>query len=256
MTTAYYFLSVTAKNIHTAIKMNNLPVMIHNDDPNLKVAKDITTWMMSGENKLSCELSALPEEDLIRGEIKISIFLHDNNYEIPTPGEIFATLTYPNPETPLEPKNQDNIELFFDFDKAAPTKLWEEAEPITTLTDTDKSEITSIIGGLQQTLLGDCSNAVELNNYKIAEDALAGKKDISHLKDVAEKTFQWLNEQPNLTSPALDEGNLRYSIGGKDNVVCVSAKDYSDPLVFESDDLDFEVPIYVAKIDKKWALVR
>ena len=255
MSTEYYFLSVNATGLNAAIKINDLPVIILNEGTELMTEKMVASWLMNGENCLSAALIALPEQEQIQGKIKATLFLHDNTKEEPTPQKILAEIVYPIPSLDNKPAKKASISQTFNFHRAT-TRVWQEAENIANLSEKDKSEIKLLINELQYALTHDTKKAITLQNYKITEDALAEGKSPDQVIKATEVTYNWLAEQQNVTPIKIEEKDLRYTIGGNNNVVFVSQSNLNHALQLENDDLFFEIPIYAAKINSTWTLAR
>lgn len=253
--TKQYFISVQATGLHAAVKINDLPVIILNEGSELVTEKPVTTWLKNGDNALSAALIPLPGQDEIAGKLTAKLFLHDETKEAPTPQEVLAEIVYPILDTGSEVQTRANISQSFEFNVAI-TKLWQEADPIHELTEQDKSDIQSLVLQLQNALINDGNEAVKLQEYKVREDAIAEGKDADQVIKATKTTYNWLAQQPNVTAVTVEPADLRYTIGGNNNVVFVSKANLENALQLENDDLFFEIPIYVGKISGTWKLVR
>lgn len=256
MQTEYYFLSIKAEGLHATVKFNNLPLIIHNEGVELTTEKMVTSWLMDNLNMITIDIAALPEQEKITGTLHISLFLHDNSAEAPTSKEVLAELTYPDPDNQVERETTDSLMVEFQYTKGVMTQLWKQAPPIQTLTNSDKQTIHSLIIDLQKALITDGSKAAALQQYKIQEDALAERKDPKKIQTATETTYKWLASQPDVKALPLSVEDMIYTIGGRNNVIFVSRPNFENALQLESEDLFFEVPIYVGKIEGQWTLVR
>jgi|GEM_PF-1861569 len=252
----YYFLSVEAVNIHATVTLNGAPLVVHKDGTGLTVDKPVTTWLMPGKNKLEVNLNPLPNEPSIRGSIKVSIFLHDPSSDSPTPSKVYADVLYPTGDVD-ENSAAFSKKVEFNFTDEVITNLWRDAKTLTGISDGDKKIIFDIVENLRNSLLSkDTSEATNLQIYKIQEDALAENKDFKKIISVTNSTYQWLSQQKGLTSNTVSLEDIRLKLLADNKVVYVSKANGDNVLQLESDDLFFEIPIYMAKINGEWKLVR
>lgn len=252
----YYFLSVEANNVLATVKLNDAPVVVHDSGAGISMEKPVFTWLAPRENTLSVSLVALPGEEKIRGEIKVSLFLHDNTADVPTAKEVLASIVYPADNDPGDVASYEKAENF-DFSSKIQLRVWQDTPKIDSLKDSDRADILSLLQKLQAALVsGDAETATLLQRYKIDEDALAEDKDVSTIIDITKSNYQWLASQGALKSPVLSLDNLTFSIVGKNQMIYVTDKRGGHPIQLESEDMFFEIPVFMGKVNGSWTIVR
>lgn len=254
----HYYLSVKTRDIKSIIGINNAPLIQDNEGEGIITSEPVSTWLTQGENRLTLKLSQLGTDNIkLSPSVEIQLFLHDSASTAPTPKTILAEYYYP----PREDKSNDelpiSLSLPFNFNTKIGTKLWKEAENLHTISTGDKDEIITLINKLESSLLTkDISSTIDIQKYKIIDDALAEHKTVEQLEKATKKSYQWLNEQSGLAVNKISKKEANFIICCNNQAVHVSRNNGTDAIQLESDDLYFDVSIYVSKINEKWTIVR
>lgn len=257
--TTYYFLSVTSKDVIAEIGVNGAPIIKDIDGEGIITAEPVATWLIHGENKLTIKLTPLAanKNNENNPKITIKIFEHDPDFTAPTPKEILAQFEYP----PIKTEKNINLPLAenvkFNIIKSIGTKLWNEASEVKEILQNDKQEILMVLKSLEESLVSkNISEAIKLQKYKITDDSIAENKSIEQLESAATKGYKWLNEQSGLTANKITLDSAIFTLCCNNKVVYVTRKNGEEAIQLESDDLYFDIAIYLSKINGEWIIVR
>jgi hypothetical protein len=166
-----------------------VPLVSTDDGSGIYTEQPITTWLLLGSNVVSIKLKALPQEKTLRGTVKTIIYLHDEASEYPKPKAIYAILDYPANNDKTD-NIYDEKTITFDFQENIPVKLWAHAKYITAIIDQDKLGMLKIIENLKDAILSkDTQLAVDLQGYKINDDALTEGKDSTHISNIIKQNY-------------------------------------------------------------------
>jgi len=254
----YYYLSTTSKDVISEIGINGAPIIRDVEGEGIIVSEPVATWLIHGKNELTVKLTPLDDNKRnLNPTIKIQLFEHDPAFSVPTPKSILAEYNYP-------PNNADkkiNLPTYdsrsFHIAENINTKLWKEASSLKKLSSDDKNEIIKVINSLENSLISkDISTAINLQRYKIVDDSIAEKKSYEKLESAAIKGYEWLNKQTGVVTNAITLDTAKFLICCNDMVIYVSRTNGEDAVQLESDDLYFDIAIYVSKINGKWVIVR
>lgn len=259
LTTDYYFLKAETHDAIATININDAPIVVSPDTDSLNTIVPMNTWLSEGENTITIDI--LPSPDSTEGynpNISISVFLHDPKSETPLAKTTLATLNYNNKDKVIErtifPLSSS---VKFDFNKSIPNKLWNTASDLTLISEADKSEIVNILNLLTSSLTSNnISKAIELQKFKINEEALSVNKQYSVLENAVTTTYKMLADQTGLNSQNIKVENLEFKICGKNKLVFITTTTGENAVAFSSDEMEFELEIFMAKIDGKWVIAR
>jgi len=254
----YYYLSVKTKDVKFIMGINNAPLIRDDEGDGIITAEPVSTWLIKGENTLSINLYKLDDKSKTRSpSVEVQLYLHDSAFTTPTPKKVIAEYYYPPRKDEKTTEFPLSKSISFNFPVNVGTQLWKEAETLSDVSENDKNEIIVLIKALETSLLNkDISSTISLQKYKIQDDALAEKKPVEQLENATRKSYEWLNEQRGLTINNITLNDTSFKICCKNKVVFVSRINGTDALQLESDDLYFDIPIFVSKINKKWTIVR
>jgi len=255
----YYFLKAETHDAIVTININDAQIISSPDTDSLNTIVPMNTWLTEGENKLSINISPPPEDvEDYNPNITISVFLHDPKSETPLAKTTLATLKYRNKDEDIDKiKFPLSRSIKFDFNKSIPNKLWTTGSDITSISEEDKTEIVNTINLLTGSLTSnDINKAIELQKFKLNEEALSVNKDYSEFEHAATTTYKLLADQTNLTSQPVKVENLKFNICGKNKLVLITTTDGENAISFSSDEMDFELEVFMAKIDGKWTIAR
>jgi len=255
----YYFLKAETHDAIATININDAPIIVSPDTDSLNTIVPMNTWLIEGENTVSIDILPSPDstEDY-NPNISISIFLHDPKSKTPLAKTTLVTLNYRNKDEDIEnfiyPLSRS---VKFDFNKSIPTKLWSTASVLTTLTEADKTEIVDILNLLTSSLSSNnISKAIELQKFKVKDESLSVNKPYSVLEDAVTTTYKMLADQTGLTSQIIKAENLEFKICGKNKLIFITTTTGENPIAFTSDEMEFELEVFMAKIDGKWKIAR
>ena len=256
----YYYLSVKTKNVLSEIGINGAPLIKDLEGDGVITTEPVSTWLLHGNNNLTIKIKPLDEENKnLSPTVEIILFLHDSASTVPKPKVIYAKYNYPDKENNKEKEIKLPVSesISFDFPSEIGTKLWNEAETLKNISENDKNEIVELINNLENSLINkDISSAINLQEYKILDDSIAEKKSVERLEDATKKGYEWLNQQTGVVAKKLTLDTTKFIICCKQMVVYIARKTGEDAILLESDDLYFDIPVYVSKIKNRWTIVR
>jgi hypothetical protein len=251
-----YFLAVNSKSIHTTVLFNDVPLVDVKEGESIMSEIPVTGWLLPGDNTLKIIARAAPGAERITGEVSAAVYHHDNSSDVPKPLETYATIKFPAEESDLEKKAQ-SVEVTFDFSEELKAELWREAETLSVITESDKSEILSLVDGLGKAIVkGDIDKAIELQKYKIKDDALIEGNSSEEIEQALRANYAWLKDQKGIELRTYNPREIVYSLMAKNRVVKLTKSAGEEVLQIESSDLSIEVPVFVSKINGVWKIVR
>ncbi|MFK5950580.1 MAG: hypothetical protein QM500_17645 [Methylococcales bacterium] len=255
----YYFLKAETHDAIVTININDAQIIRSPDTDSLNTIVPMNTWLTEGENVISINISPPPNNTKdYNPNISISVFLHDPKSETPLPKTMLATLKYRNKDEDIDKiKFPLSRSVKFDFNKSIPNKLWNTASDLTAISELDKTEIVNTINLLTSSLTSNnISKAIELQKFKLNEEALSVNKQYSEFEHAATTTYKLLADQTNLISQPVEVESLEFNICGKNKLVLITTTKGENAISFSSDEMDFELEVFMAKIDGKWTIAR
>lgn len=250
-----YFLKVEMNDAIATVYLNDAPIVKSLETDGFITVEPVNQWLISNKNTLSYRV--LVNDDNIEKSkpyIKASLFLHDPNNESPTPKNTISEIEFLHNEETNYP-SQGVVE--FEFNYNSPTKLWDEAIHLSSLTIADKEEILHLAQSFSDSIINKNYNtAIEIQKYKIKEDALAEGKAYSRLEEVTKKTYDWVGTQGNLTSIPINPDEIDYILCGNNKLVYIQRANKDEVIILESKDLYLDIATFYAKINGKWTIVR
>ncbi len=254
----YYFLSVESHNALIEVGLNDAPLIIDVEGEGVATSEPVMSWIMPGENALTIKLKPLFEDDKpLPAKLKVKLFLHDAEQEVPTVKQLLAEYQYPELDTPEQPELPLTRAIPFEFKAPLPTKLWQQAEVLNGVTVNDKTAIIALANELFSAINAkDLDKAIQLQHYKIADDALAEDKTVDRLIKATRTNYEWVTSQPGLTGTALAEENSRFQICCDNKLVYLSRRDGQSAVAMETDEMFFDIDIFAARIGRQWLIAR
>ncbi|WNO08054.1 hypothetical protein [Teredinibacter sp. KSP-S5-2] len=250
----HYFIYIDVVDAAVEVKINGASIEKEKRG-SINTTKPVNKWIRSGENTLELSLAALKKQDSISGRAEIMVYLHDNAEDFPTPKVVLAKVLFPNEEYKGEKTYKTTVT--FELADSVPALVMDQAEEVPELSAADTDEIVLLIEGLRTALTsGDYKKAVELQKYKIEEDARIDGKKPEDLYKVAEETFQMIGKEQNLVSQPFDNESMVTEAIWNGKMYKISRNDGEEAITIDSDDLSFAIPIFVSKISGQWKIVR
>ena len=254
--TDFYYLSVNAKGIHTTVLLNDVPLVNLKDGSSIVTEVPVGGWLIPGLNTLNIIGRALPGSETITGEVSVSVFQHDNSFDFPTAKKTYAALNFPLETSDLN-QTVESVKLEFQFKEPTKIRLWKDAQVIIELTEKDKAEIMDLVNQFGQSVInGDIENAIFLQQYKINDDSLSEGTDAEEIKHAVKANYGWLKSQKGIRLHPHNKEHLNFSLMGNEKVVKITEQSDNEIIRLESDELMFEIPVFVSKINGKWTIVR
>lgn len=250
-----YFLRVEMRGVIASISLNGAPIIMSEDTDLTISTAPLNIWLHKGQNILSYRvLSAEPDKTSSAPMISATLFLHDKKSEVPLAKEELASINYRYSPTAHYPQEHSTT---FEFSGTLKTRLWQDAEELKQITQTDKNEIQGLMDTLSSGVIsGDIEKILGLKKYMIRESALAEGHTVDALEKSVRVNFEWLIAQKGVSASAYDKNKLTYTLCGANRLVYITDENNKDVLRFSSDEAEFDIMVYVAKINGRWIFAR
>ncbi len=254
----YYSLSYNLNSIVASIELNGImQTEPSNEGFKSGVATGLNIWVMPGENTLKIKLLKPYAKGKNPSDPKIKVYIRFGQAgQTSDEGKEIVSFVAPEVEG-------DNITFPFEkeikFTPAIipPSELWTKAEKVE-LDDPSKKEIAGIIQALYKASnSGNKKDFLKLNEFKLndipksmyanqKEDKARDQKSIGEFLKLIKGKMEKIPTK--LTFVPVANGNIIYVTDAKgDDIIKTKGN---------QDDGAFKTPVYVAKIDGKWTLVR
>ena len=248
-----HYIKVKMVGAIASISINGIPFLKNIDTEGLVTTEPVNQWLKNGENSLSYTIYPDTESTSYTPKLSALIFLHDDKEEFPTPLKNLAEISFSPEKDDVYPVRKT---VSFKINDTIATKLWDDAVIISEISSQDKNEMIEIATKLSNAVLNDTKLAIDIQLYKIQEDALAEGKTVERLKEVASDSYQWLHSQKDLKADSLQPDNVKFNICGNGYLVNLLRVNDEEAIILESDDMFFDIGLYFAKIKGHWTIVR
>jgi len=252
-TTTKQYIKVELKDAISDISINGVPFIKNLDNDGFITTEPVNLWLKNGKNTLAYTIHSDDDNAGYSPQVNALVFTHDNTQELPTPLNNLATISYSHDGKITYPVTKS---VEFDLIEKVNTRLWDDAEKLTALNQEDKNEMLAIANNLAEYVLSDTKQAIDLQAYKIKEDALSEGKTIERLTEAATKSYEWLRSQKDLKIDKIDPNEINFNICGGGQLVNMMRSNNEDAIILESDDMYFDIGLYFSKIQGKWTIVR
>jgi ribosomal protein S12 methylthiotransferase accessory factor YcaO len=103
---------------------------------------------------------------------------------------------------------------------------------------------------------GDVDKAIDLQKYKIKDDALVEGNLSEEIEQALRANYAWLKDQKRIELRTYNPREIECSLMANNRVVKLTRSAGEEVLQIESSDLSIEVPVFVSKINGVWKIVR
>lgn len=264
METRYHYLSIESEGLSVLAGINGAPLFMCDEGQRFEDIP-INAWLASelGDNVLTVNLFWPAGEEFSPGKAKIkaTVYIADPESASPRPLETLATFVWPKKDSNgvLVPEAYPHRESIpFVLSEKIPTRLWEEAKVMESLSEEDQQAILDQVYAYAAAIeTGNVDVVFEHIRYKIEDIARANGHDPTEQAVVAKQQMGWMyassvNEvmQPNELDPA------EFRLCGFNRVVWVRRASGEPALEMRTERRSFSFPLYFAQIKGKWIIVR
>lgn len=251
-----YYVNIDASGVHFSLKINNVQIASLDRGERFLTEKPISLWVAADKNIFSVDLISLPEEGVIRGKLHVEIFLHDETSEYPKAKKTYLSYSYPHPKIG-EIKNTFSESVGFQVKEVVPTKVWSDSETVNELSQADKVEVFELLSAFSERVINkDVDGLVKYLDYKIKDEARANGVDFSASLNIAKRSFSVLSKYESLGQEPFKLEDIEFSIVGEGRLVYVKKISGKVLLRFALGENFLDIPVYVAMIKGRWAIVR
>ena len=251
-----YYVNIDASDVRFSLKINGVQIASLDKGERFITEKPISLWVAADKNIFSVDLISLPEEDVVRGKLHVEIFLHDETSEHPKAKKTYLSYGYPHPKIG-EVKNTFSESVGFQVKELVPTKVWTDSEIVNELSKADKVEIFELLTAFSERVINkDIDGLVKYLDYKVHDEARVNGVDFSASLNIAKRNFSVLSKYAGLGKEPFKLEDIEFSIVGEGRLVYVKNISGKVLLRFALGGNFLDIPVYVAMIKGKWAIVR
>jgi hypothetical protein len=254
----HHFLDVDSSGVGLYLGVNGVQLLVDPKGDGIRTLLPVNEWIMPGENKLTATLNWPAHQDFKpnTAAVKLSLFESDPESEFPDPLKVLAEATWPAPP-PEREQYPHKISVPFEVSSPPPASLWEQAEEIDEVTDEAKDIMLEKIETLRTAIMaGNHDLILRLLDYRYAEDARVNGIDPEKLKNSVKRQYEMLLDEPNVSSSPLEKENASFLLAVKNKVVKVVGLNSKDAIVITTEEAEYEIQAYLAKIGGEWIFVR
>ncbi|HMV44784.1 MAG TPA: hypothetical protein PK079_04970 [Leptospiraceae bacterium] len=250
----YYSLSYKMNSVVAYVELNGIKQTESGKEGFLSgVSTGLNLWIMPGENTLKIKLTKPQKgKNQDNPQIKVAIRLGTAGQSTEEGKEI---VSFEAPESedskiefPLEKEVKFTPELI------PPSSLWEKVEP-TNLDSTSKKEITELVQALHK-----AANTANVKDFfKLIEFKMQDMSKAMYSNPEENKNDKALKEFLKTIKGKLKKlpPKLSFHPVANGKLIFVTDSNGNDPIQSKpSQDGEFNISVYVGKIDGKWTLVR
>lgn len=258
-----YILQASSRNLSITTGLNRVHTFVSIDGRDSSLIIPVNEWIMPTDNRL-CVLIARPETSPQAPDPSPSALVHVFVSPLGSPHNEVAT-SLGRFEWPPSDERADTLPTFREIEIEAidppPCALWREAEPVQSVSDTDRSSILELVSRFRGAILArDVQAAFALAQYRYRDYASAYGEDYASLASVVLEQYRDVADGPDLRAEPLSDSSAVLDIVCGGYVVMVSRGLGREALRFVSGQAPRRsfngFHIYVAKIGGIWTIVR
>ncbi len=250
-----YFMRVESENLKGVVELNGAP-LFKTKSKISNVDYPINMWLKPQGNVVNVDLAVISEKS--PWHLKLYLFLHDKNEEVPTPSRILFDLN----QIEGLGDSRKKLDMNFDVKQRLPelTSVWAEAESLQSVKQEDIKEMVAIANAFATAVKeGRIEDVLKIIDYKISEDAMSEGKIKENLVEVNREGFEMLSSETGVEVSVVGNENAKVSMLGANKMVLLEKlvdDKLMDAIIFDGKDYVYEIPLYFAKINGSWVVVR
>lgn len=259
----HHLLKLNTAGLTAIVGVNDAPLLVDPTGVGLNSAWPVNPWLKPQGNALGISLATPPRApNVIRPPTGLpavdvraqlySVKPDSNTNEI---DRILATFARTAGDPAPLPVNRA---IPFEITAPPPTKLWSDAATVSALAPPDKEQLKTLVQKHAAAIEArDLDALLVLLDYKIRDCALANGQDPEHMRQVTRQQYtnvMFSERSFRVETGPLSELQFKLIAGGQ--VVWMFQSLSKPALVVLSPKLHFTLPIYAAKIDGVWRIVR
>jgi len=260
--TKRHFLQVRAIGVASVVSVNDARVVVDLDAEGMAVTDPVDTWIKPRENTLAVDLNWPEGHPFVAGRasVEVELFAADPASERPKPGRVLARAVWPPPaQLDREEDYPIRLEEMFEVEAPPPTRLWQEAEVVTSLGDWDRQEIFARVDRLQRALMtAQAEDAYTLLAYRYAEEARAEGKPEGRIKSAVLEGYRDMFGLGHLDFAPVGEEHLALRPHADQQVVQLTrqGRPFAIMALHRASGTGFGIPVYLARVRGEWTIVR
>lgn len=257
-----YLIQIRTAGLSAVIGINRSHIVVDREGTGATLVREVNEWIMPRGNRLSVLLAArehgAPEAP--DPAVAVQVFIArpgDRHHAVQT---TLAEFGWPLPAAQAAPLPH-LADIPFAVQDAPPARLWGEADKLTGLATSDMDEIVALVERLRRAIeQRRLDEAYALVEYRYRDLARANGEDYATLAAGVRGLYQDLFNEPRLHVEPLSRAGAGFSLVADNQVVLVSRGPARDALRAEAGTAPqrrfYGFPIYVARIQGRWTIVR
>lgn len=251
-----FFIKMKAEKLHAKLLINGFEAISHLTGSSTTAESPVMMWLSPGDNNLTLEIYSLDGISPIEGNLEVQVFLHDNLFDTATPLDTYVTYKLAEDDS-FNAGVTYTKKIKFSVKHDIASRVWSDASPIVALSHQDKVEILGVIEKLRQSLVSeDFAKSIELLKYKLFEDARVEKKSNEFALKNCREMFEMLEGKEPMVGERLELDETVFDIVGNGLIVHVKDSNGFHAVSLKQGQYGVAIPVYVAKIQKRWVIVR
>ncbi len=253
----HYFLDISSIGVQADIGLNDVPIVTDGKGAGVRTILPVNEWIWSGQNHLTVQVAWPGNKPHAPGlaELKVSLFEADPKSDFPEPMKVHAEAVWPLPTEPELYPHRFAVPMNIEF--APPTRLWAEAEPIGKVTDEHKAEIIALVEQLRAALMDrNAKAALKLLTYRYQDEARAYGTTAEGLLANVAKQYEIMWAEPSPKSAPLDPEAASFIVGSSKKILKVAGPNFKEALVIQTQEAEYQIPIFAARVSGRWLIAR
>jgi len=263
-----YFLKVSATGLGILIQLNGVPVVVEPEGFGFEETMPVNQWLKSDNNTLQVSLirpEPDAEDEADSGgtgepeEAQVSLFLHQQGADAPTPALVLAELNWPSAGvTPTYPHDWSQP-LTGPLNVPPGMSLWNRTVPIGGIDTHAQQSMHQIAVNVAKLLSQkNLEEAFRFMGIKYQDEAIAEGKPPERIKAAVIELWEYMVSIPDIRLEEMAIDMFDFDLVGEQHLVKMARKDGMPAILFEDaeDETVFGIPLYFSKIGDQWVIIR
>lgn len=249
-----YTLTVRTQTVAVRLDLNGVPRWIRPGRPSDGLSANVNPWIMPGTNTLRLGIDWPDGVSYEPGRASLELRLDARPRTAATGGRVLAACEWPGRDEEAYPAA---LTLAFEVTQAPPSRLWHSAAPIA-LTPQARDEIRTLVAHLHAALAErNIDRACELLDYRTVDVTQTLYQPAQEARAAQRAVLEALPATDGATALLpLHPDELELHPVADSRVVWVTRPDRAPAIEQHTADGALAMPLYVARIDNAWKIVR
>jgi hypothetical protein len=258
----YYFLKVKSNKLAVMIGINGAWLVRYSQGEGLATHEPVNSWVKPEGNTVNISYYQPPACLLEKGKAELEVILYQADPESKDVVKIkkvfYSHKFIAEDHSPIPPRTF--VERAFELHSNVAAKVWTDAKVLDqNFVEDNLTEIYNEIKKLENLITAkEFYKAYSLQEYKFQEEALANYRTVENMKSSVLRDYGEM--MPNELTPwqPLSKEKLSLRIIAERRILEANKFVYEYPiqLAIDKDKYQLEVPVYLARINDAWKIVR